>query len=283
MRLWTGLKKKKSKKSSAVFTFQNTMKSKRCFREAADYKKGLEDMLSLGYFLTKEANLPFKESEKNILDNVVSVNSLGRTKGTLNCGSGLMITKTGFVITAYHVVSDFIHEWNTAMTNAEDYSRTYLRNLKENCYITTQRNGDYSIDPTFCFYSSLFDTALIKAQIYEKPEPIKFNIAKTDLQYGEEVKLYTYTHEQFRRRMGKVMFQYYPCPTIVKVNTFLTNASGALGFSGAPFVNSSGELSGMALYILRDKGKTTGDTGGIKISHIIAFAKLCFLDLASGL
>jgi S1-C subfamily serine protease len=244
----------------------------------------LESLISLNMALESNfcAELTPQQSATNIKNNIVGVYAVdeitSRSEGEFtfrgSFGSGLLITTDGFILTAYHVISDYIDDWNE-MANvgfSEKNILDYLAKIVDEYFVADQEGRRYAIDISFVAYDKGRDLALIKAVIPKKPQPAKFLVDERGLWPTEKVFLIGYPSQKIYKDMGKVITPNHDAqwedPKTGKkghtLDSFLTNAKIIPGCSGGAFINSRGQYAGVISY----RGDDETDSGGVKVSFI---------------
>lgn len=245
----------------------------------------------------QSVGLSNKESEKNIVDNLVIVAGFDgiskrlekgkfemKSKGV---GTGFRLTTDGFILTAYHNIREYENDWrkiNEENPPTEVNIHSWMENMQLRYAIVDQRKNVYPIDTTFWATNPSLDIALIKAVIRENPKPIGFRVVETDLEVGDEIKLMGLSDQRPYNQYGKVISVrrdgIYDHPETGEpvsriYDTFLTDAYGIRGFSGGIFITLDGELAGLALYINKNGNGEIGPVGGAKVRHLVTLVKEC--------
>lgn len=234
--------------------------------------KYLKSILAL--YNSLDSNVSKNDSIRSIADNVVNIT--GRSKRNFYSGAGLMITTDGFILTAYHVLSTFLHNWKKL-----NNEQIYLDKLTRESRIEDKFGGTYPLDITVCFFDKSHDLALIKAVKDDEPSPIEFNIRKTRLR-KQDIRLYSFKDDDAFNQLGKVISFHDSIkhsrgkPTL---ETFLTDAYGIQGFSGGVFIDSRGALAGIHTYI-SDYEREIGYAGGVGSNHIIKLVRKSAYELS---
>lgn len=259
-------------------------------------QRGLESIISLTLALegNRDKELTGQESEKNIRDNLVNICGFSGVKEHLadgstsmidtGVGSGLLITTDGWAITAYHNIKKYIEDWKRISEEeppTESNIHSWMNEMKLKYAFVDQRRCAYPIDPTIYGFNPSLDIALVKAFIMKKPEPIRFRIAKRDLEVGDEIKLFGLRDQTLYNQLGKIILS----RADVQINgteagktmnttrdTFLTDAYGVPGFSGGVFTTLEGEFAGIATYAQLNGGEM-GRAGGAKVRNILDFVR----------
>lgn len=158
---------------------------------------GLESVLALSSLVENNENdgLSGQESENNMADNLVSVvglNSIHKplpngsiSMETKGVGTGLMLTTDGFVLTAYHNIQSYENDWNRIRDSELSTTKNvqkWMERMRWQYAIIDQNNESHPIDVTLWATAPALDIAIIKAVIFEKPEPIRFNMTAEDSQ-----------------------------------------------------------------------------------------------------
>ncbi|MEA3429950.1 MAG: trypsin-like serine protease [Nanoarchaeota archaeon] len=248
---------------------------------------GLESILALEKAMKdyESQELTKQESEKNISDNLIIVNSSSRELKKLSngkfgiedesSGTGLLLTTDGFILTAYHNIESYIDDWhniNHGMPKDKITTGT-LNFIFDRYYIIDQQRNSYPIDITTYAFMPEYDIALIKAINFKKPEPIKFKILKKELEVNNAIKLFGIRNGTPYNQYGKIIKTKHNARMInndgkLVTDTYLTDAYSVPGFSGGAFTTTNGELAGIATYGSFKNNEEIGHAGGAKIQNI---------------
>ncbi|MCH8004220.1 MAG: trypsin-like peptidase domain-containing protein [Nanoarchaeota archaeon] len=242
--------------------------------------------------LTRQEGMTEYESDRNIRDNIVNIEGIDNENPSEtepenvqhSNSSAFLLTKDGFVVTAYHGIKNYEEAWDRMEREDQDLAhnlRQWLPKMRLKYAIVDQAGHRYPIDPTFRVTDPVHDLAIVKAVIGpvpgKEPYPINVNVAVDDLEIGEEIRLRGLTDQELYNQYGQVINSArdtqirYPRmgdETHNLKDTFITNAYGVPGFSGGVF-DRKGEFAGLALYIIRDENKEMGYVGGAKVHHIL--------------
>ncbi|HII15499.1 MAG TPA: trypsin-like peptidase domain-containing protein [Nanoarchaeota archaeon] len=249
----------------------------------------LESIVSL--FMSMEGRrdeaLSARNSARNIARNVVRVmgfrgkaknNQDGScTKARIAEGSGLMLTADGWVITAYHNIARYIHDWEMILKKHPPTNENigeWMKDMTMKYAVVSQQGKAYPVDLTFWRANPELDIALIKAVTLKKPKPLRFRTIQTEAKAGSKMRLMGMTDNGIYSAPGHVTEEgaehlvssgHTGLYNIIK-NTFCTNISAEPGISGGPFVTKQGEFAGLVL--CGEKGRASCNAGGAKVAGI---------------
>ncbi|MFH0833309.1 MAG: serine protease [archaeon] len=211
--------------------------------------EALSQVFSLPQECTQE------QSVQNIFENIVRVNLLNEVQidGSQRRveGTGQRITTDGWVLTAYHVIKEFLPRLKDIASTAP--SRDFYewsQKVAENFYVEGSDKIKYAIDPSVVAFNTSFDIALIKTYSNERAHPITFLTKTKPPVKGEKTEIYVYEGNNFVRSFGQADLEdqiveseagrFYDC--------FRTTSKSSPGYSGSPVINpDTGEYIGMDL------------------------------------
>ncbi len=238
-------------------------------------QQGLESVLALNLALHGARDKPLtpQQSQKNIEDNVVRICQIEDVsvvdengKGTMtisNSASGLQITTDGFIITAAHVIEDWIANFD----GGHDQKYAVLK---------VNNNGDVeriSVDTSFYIYNQTYDVALIKIIGTSPPRPILFNLKEeTRDAYLSGKKVAQLTRNNSSLSLAASIGQILNPGTspIVrsenglyrqKLDCFGTTIRAEPGDSGSPIIGENGALLGITVSSANGKDATCAKIG----------------------
>ncbi len=203
----------------------------------------LESKLALVRSMRGDSRISEKESEDNVLDNLVLISRHYLNGAYSNMGNGLMVTTDGFIITAAHLSAEICF-------NSEIY------------YIAINRRGErYLLDATSRVSDVDYDISLIKAYSSAKPEPIPFRINHR-INVGNEVKLNVLLGPTFFPFLydndvdGKIINLNFDAEmhdsardiALFIRDSFCYSITAQVGCSGGVVTNSRGEIVGIHSY-----------------------------------
>jgi S1-C subfamily serine protease len=169
------------------------------------------------------------------------------------CGTGLMITNTGFIITNYHVLDHLIAKATSTLDTPQpslairrghfmhmhaDYERLRI----------TDRNGETYHVKYVAVDSKRNDLVLLKAEIpARRPAAIPMLVGSRRARLGEQVRIVG-AAPYFQTAFGEVIDAYSTSrvrgyPRVRGV--FFTDAVLSSDFSGGPIISEQGELLGI--------------------------------------
>ncbi len=237
------------------------------------------------------------DSEDNIEKNIVSVVKFSKLNGADGSivrdsrgGTGLMITRDGFVLTAYHNIEDYVSEWKERTLPSGENFWEWILETQSKYAVVDQQGLSHPIDTSFHAYSAEDDIALIKAITFGKIEPIHIKMIEENLREGDEIKVYGRTKQRQYCQFGTVIYPSYDVPiTSLKTeerkgivyDSFLTDAYGTYGFSGGVITNMRGHMAGIISYMQRCEGKEIGRIGGVKARYVTRLLRSVLESLKS--
>jgi hypothetical protein len=228
-----------------------------------------------------EGGFDGRNSEENVRSNLVTVTGLSSfdrigADGSIrvnctNMGNGLLLTRNGFVLTAYHVISRHIEEWKKIDLPTQENFPYWMNDVKETYSVIDQNGNVYALDPSFYAYLENEDIALIKAFTFGRAQPVKIRFVDEDLKEGDEIKLFGLNDRILHSQYGKVtneMVDVVVNGTDIFRDSFMTDAYGIEGFSGGIITNMKGYVAGVTSYMEKEEGKVIGKIGGAKARHV---------------
>jgi hypothetical protein len=200
-------------------------------------------------------------------------------------GSGLFLSEDGFVLTAHHVIKNYMDQWTKIAQNYEvNDSRPWelLESLGTEYHrMTVNTKGvNYLVDPRFLATNDLMDLALIKVFPLHPDKkyrgPIDIQVEKEVLPRGEEVTIY-----------GLIPPNAVPWSSTGKITTpinyhpsqFTSNISSSRGTSGGFFMTDNGRFYGIMSKIHDSKNDVPGENpghGNVIGSHAARVARFVY-------
>lgn len=187
-------------------------------------------------------------------------------------GSGLLLTNSGFMLTAYHNIADYLLDWDRM--HRDRLSRrfdipSYISYMGRRYVVSDQDHELFPIDVSFRAVFKEYDLALIKAIVpVMDVAPNRFMTCQQDVLWGDAVAVHGLRSADVESRCGFVRDSAVPfveCQRGVLIHdTYLTDIEGTYGYSGAPVVHR-GCLAGVALYIRSVEGQ--GPLGCAKVKY----------------
>lgn len=259
-------------------------------------KIGLESLTALNKVAkaNNDHTLTKQESERNIDYNIISIAHFTgmqeKDNGYIDMKitglrSGLLLTKDGWIITAYHNIAHYIDDWEKIKqqypptnNNCEDW----LQRVQKKYGIIDQNSDCYPLDITSYISEPSFDIAIIKAVIPKMPEPVRFHYKIDNLKMNENVTLMGLSNQKVYTGRGKVIAESHDVEngnleirkTTPMINdSFVTNAIGFPGLSGGPFMTEGGEFAGTGIYFYNNVTPTKGFAAGAKVCNIMNLIK----------
>ena len=235
-----------------------------------------------------------EESEEGLLSDIVEISTrvrkprlLGRNRKSeehsyRHQGTGLLVTESGFVLTAYHVVKHFIKEWKREaerLHNGEASLDEWLASDAMRYTIACQDGRLFPIDVTAWSVWPSRDIALIKAFPLAEKGGIPYRpygVAERNLAKGNIVSAHGIAEKKRGGGKGHVIETGMTLPAYYRLSLkpgeallghFSTDIPVQSGYSGGAFVNSRGEYAGMVCWGWSD----TDEAGGACIDDIRSF------------
>ena len=237
-----------------------------------------ESMASLALALQggSGARLSPEESANNIGRNVVMLVRANTLESVIDSprpgcadffidsvGCGLQITADGFILTAAHIIEDWIEDWRNWWSERSPSPSEFAGIALKSGYlywVIRQDDAGYikasPIDGTTICYDLKYDVALIKAVNGLKPSPLDFKIAE-GLESSDDLRLLT------RNKMdvslyateGGILRLSQSLPMLIEghetrkirlvYDFFQTDIPASSGNSGSPIINQDGALVGL--------------------------------------
>ncbi len=245
------------------------------------------EIKALQEFGTEECTDSPNDRESRVRDNVVLFNGriLDKHKNRTtrqNRGSGLLLTHSGFFLTAYHVIAQHLPLWKELSRSYQQgrISLERMKSMMQDDFYILEPNGRKSIiDPTEITPSTGYDLAILKTFRRGLFAPFMYGIREHDLADGDTVKLFGMQKDGPYESDGvvtdstvsvhKTGSNYMPGGSHYKYDAFRTDAHSKLGISGGPFVNVDGDWVGIVVsYEGQGKG-IPGPCKGTKMRHIL--------------
>ncbi len=236
---------------------------------------GLESLLALNTAIqgNNHPDLTADQSRKNIGDNIVrigKVESFEETspgQGTLSwasLGSGLQITTNGFIITAAHVIENWLEDWKRLEESKKDYARdsdwiNFIQDQYAVVYPVGEKIFRAPLDHSFYKYDRHHDLALVKAINSNSPKPILFKNEEVLGYYrcpSQEVTSLTRNNNELSLVSSSGYLKNVSAPekcyddqnmVVYKQDVFTTSIIANGGDSGSPIVSENGSLLGIAV------------------------------------
>ncbi len=237
---------------------------------------------------TQAEGLSQEESEDALLSDIVEISTrvrkprlpgMRQEHSYRHQGTGLLITESGFVLTAYHVVKHFIKEWKREaerLHKGEASLDEWLASDALRYAIAGQGGGLFPLDVTCWSVWPSRDIALIKALTSgEDGIPYRpYRVADRNLAKGNLVTAYGIAGKALGKGEGRVVESGMTLPQYCNPKAgeaiaghFSTDIPVQSGTSGGAFVNSKGEYAGMVCWGWAD----TDEAGGACIGDIRSF------------
>jgi hypothetical protein len=259
----------------------------------------IESLRSLEQAISGYTALGDAVCENNIIKNRVLITGVANDLKEFNSpylkagsGNGLLLTTDGFIITAYHVIENYLKNWTELkrmMPSGTTEKLSWLEKLKPFYNVKDLQGKEHPIDMTCMAFNKKLDIALIKAVIQKKPEPIRYKFLGRDLTYGEDIKLVSLNQEMRHcEQFGKIVGPYLGSMKIGSpgtknteiFDTFITDAYATPGYSGSVFTTLNWEIAGVASYIsVPTKTEKIGPAGGSKIKNMITLVNKAICQL----
>ncbi len=239
---------------------------------------GLESLLALNAAIQGNncPDLTRDQSRQNISDNIIRIGKVKsfekkdeNGEGTLNWttfGSGLQITTNGFIITAAHVIEDWLEDWKRLEESKKDYPNDYdwMNYLQDQYCVVHSVNGvnwRSTLDVSFYCFDKHHDVALVKTIKSTFPQPILFKS-------GDDSQLW---NSYRKRKVVTSLSRNNPDLSLVTSEGYIQNATTVERFydernrevyntdlfttsiileggdSGSPVLSDSGSLLGIAV------------------------------------
>lgn len=244
----------------------------------------LESAIALYTFISgSDGSLSAQDSALSISDHLVTVRCFNHRESTderplYTAGTGLQLTSNGFIVTAYHAISDVLEEWERILRDeplTENNAAGWLTEFKKRYAVVGADGARYPIDPTFVAYNKDFDTAIIKAVMpCESVEAMRFRILRDRLRPEDEIMLLGHRWGLGFNQLGRVTELREEIALEGKSyqvkDVFYTDAYSRDGFSGGVYVTLDGELAGLHVAGTRlDGGKELSHGWGVQILNIL--------------
>ena len=205
------------------------------------------------------------QSLNNIEEATLEVHCVSSDTQTNTMGTGLLLTKNGVFITAYHVIESYLKErqqpFQLSLLNAVSQVICWNEHLDLAVCITNEPIGP--------FQAIKYKTC--PARFIYNGKTVQIISVKNGKQYRQ---LGTITSEQAKSIMND--------GTEI-IATYTTDAYSLPGFSGGPVATvEKGELIGLVLYATKQKGSSLGSPGFAPIDNIeavINYAKQYYGDI----
>ncbi len=266
------------------------------------HTQGLESLLALNAAVHgNHPDLTADQSQKNIEDNIVrlgKVKSFEKTSlkgGALTWttfGSGLQITTDGFIITAAHVIEDWLDDWKRLELNKKDYPQEsdWLNYIQDQYAVVYPVNGGifrFPLDVSFHQYDHHHDVALVKIISGNSPRPILFKHEEVSENYLWVSKKITSLNrnnyelslvsDSGRIRNASISGKCFDDDgrEWYRQDVFNTSIIADGGDSGCPIVSESGSLLGITISAERIEPPPSkkGYAGCAKIKYAFNLAK----------
>ncbi|MBI4152005.1 trypsin-like peptidase domain-containing protein [Candidatus Woesearchaeota archaeon] len=246
----------------------------------------LESILALNQVLygDEDSCLNPEEARTNVESNVIrlgkEMDEIDDGKGNItariaNGGSGLLITTDGHILTAAHVIEEWIDDWEQITGSPKTIENKYRAYVLRRESLPDRKS--FPLDTSFHYHDFLHDIALIKAKIPLSPQPIPFQFdeergAQENYRVMREVTHLTRNNEEMelKRTVGHI-FQSSVHPSVDAgfgvmrrtFDLFDTSLIGHGGDSGSPILGDNKVLMGIAVtstssILRKDKRGTIG-------------------------
>ncbi len=157
-------------------------------------------------------------------------------------GSGVLLTKDGFILTAFHVVASYVNFLQSLVRyNYAAEAELFLDKARGSTEVRLGQNT-YPLDLTTFIGSKTIDFALVKAMLPGDPVPTGVRLAQEPPRIGEFI-----TANGFDRQFpGKISEVEGITVRKSDIPTYITTtAAGLPGMSGGAFINGRGKYAGM--------------------------------------
>lgn len=188
------------------------------------------------------------EEKENVKNNLVQVfvNNYDQASNTcINANAtGILLTKDGFILTAYHLVKDALPVWEAQMQTLQGmelgYEKTADLMAKEGFAVTRKEIYPvYPLDISFKEANPDLDLVLLKAIIPEHPEPTGIHFCSGELTDMPVTGLGRPEPNGFNS-----LYERNGVVEAVLLNKIVTNVKAEKGMSGGVFMNELGEIAG---------------------------------------
>ena len=217
------------------------------------------------------------QSLNNIEEATLEVHCVSSDTQTNTMGTGLLLTKNGVFITAYHVIESYLKERQQPFQ---------LSLLKKGLFIKFQGNI-HAVSQVICWNEHLDLAVCITNEPIGPFQAIKYKTCPARFIYnGKTVQIISVKNGKQYRQLGTITSE--QAKSIMNdgteiIATYTTDAYSLPGFSGGPVATvEKGELIGLVLYATKQKGSSLGSPGFAPIDNIeavINYAKQYYGDI----
>ncbi len=201
-----------------------------------------------GYCSRSSMVYPLQSSTRRIYQSVVEID-IQRRDGRPDSGSGVLLTENGYVVTAHHVMDDFVG----------GVARTH-------------DGQEYRIMHPIIISSPRHDIAIIKVDMEGMARPVPYNRDFREPFAGMAVFTFGFYEGIPFNQMGRVTQSGYDARynALFVEDTALTSVYIRGGFSGGAVVRAdNGALAGITTYaIFHQTGSVGSPSGFVPLSHV---------------